>query len=96
MIQFPDHHWFTEKDIARITKAYDDQFTRSKIIVTTEKDFYRLKHKKCFDDLRKKPVFYIPVSMKIHTHAKGIDFNQAIRDYVKNNTKHFGLDPATN
>lgn len=92
MIQFPDHHWFTEKDIAKIIKAYDDQFTRSKIIVTTEKDYNRLKHKKCFDDLRKKPVFYIPVSMKIHPHAKGIDFNQAIRDYVEKNTKHFGLD----
>lgn len=96
VLKFPDHHWYADKDIARILKTYDDQFTKNKIIVTTEKDYYRLKHKKCFDDLRKKPVFYIPVSMKIHPHTKGIDFNQAIRDYVEKNRKHFELDSTTN
>lgn len=87
-ISFPDHHVFSGKDIAKIIKRYNDLFTKNKIIVTTEKDFYRLKHEKPFNALNELPVYYIPICMEFHPHPKSFDFDQAILNYVRKNTKN--------
>ena len=42
-ISFPDHHKFTDKDIRRISQAFDAMVGNDKIIVTTSKDGVRLK-----------------------------------------------------
>ncbi|WGH76770.1 tetraacyldisaccharide 4'-kinase [Tenacibaculum tangerinum] len=44
-LNFPDHHNFTDKDIATIKKAYEDLRSEQKIILTTEKDYMRLEGK---------------------------------------------------
>jgi tetraacyldisaccharide 4'-kinase len=88
MMNFPDHHPFSSNDINKILAVFNDQFTKNKILVTTEKDFYRLKDQIFFGDLIKYPVFYIPVSVGFHTNYRGLEFDQVIRDYVRKNREH--------
>jgi tetraacyldisaccharide 4'-kinase len=90
-IKFQDHHQYSHKDIQRIINIFNNQFTKNKILITTEKDLARLKGEKSFESLSKFPVFYIPVSMKIHPHNRGINFDQVIQDYVRTNKKNFSL-----
>lgn len=39
-LPFPDHHWYTQQDVARI--RYEYQLTNADLIVTTEKDAVKL------------------------------------------------------
>lgn len=90
-VKFRDHHAYTKRDMQHIINVFDKQFTKNKILLTTEKDLSRLKGEKCFDYLRNFPVFYIPVSMKVHPHTKGINFDKVIQNYVQTNTKDFSV-----
>ncbi|MFO7721761.1 MAG: tetraacyldisaccharide 4'-kinase, partial [Bacteroidales bacterium] len=84
-LAFPDHHPFTAKDISKVLSTFNDQFTRNKILVTTEKDYHRMKDYVFFGDLAKYPVFYIPVYVGFHTNYRGLEFDQVIREYVSRN-----------
>jgi len=81
-LTFPDHHPFSTKDIAKVLSVFNDQFTKNKILVTTEKDYHRMKDQDFFGDLIKYPVFYIPVFVGFHTNYRGLEFDQVIREYV--------------
>lgn len=48
---FPDHHFFTTKDIQQI-----EDKAKNKIIITTEKDFVRLANRNL-----KAPIYYLPI-----------------------------------
>lgn len=74
ILAFPDHHDFTDKEL-------DDLNERSKanIIVTTEKDYMRLKGKLSADRL-----YYLPI--KSHFLDSGDDFDKTILDYVGKST----------
>jgi tetraacyldisaccharide 4'-kinase len=50
-LTFSDHHQFTEKDLLEINNK-----AQNKIIITTEKDFVRLK-----GSLPKEQLFYLPI-----------------------------------
>lgn len=77
-IKFPDHHQFSLKDIEQIHKKFDTFASRNKIIVTTEKDFMRLKKfQSVFDE--KIPWFTQPIKIKIHDELR---FNALITNYV--------------
>jgi Tetraacyldisaccharide-1-P 4''-kinase len=39
---FPDHHYFSEKEIEEIKKTYFSEGIQNRIVVTTEKDSMRL------------------------------------------------------
>lgn len=56
-LRFPDHHYFSEEDIEKIKKEYQ-ALPKNKILLTTEKDFMRLKGK--LDEL-----CYLPIETKI-------------------------------
>jgi tetraacyldisaccharide 4'-kinase len=67
---YPDHHDFSLQDIESIKiKAKD------KIIITTEKDFVRLKGK-----LPKEQLFYLPIKSSFVDDA--VDFDKIIMNYV--------------
>lgn len=69
-ITFPDHHDFTTDDIAKILATAKD-----KKIITTEKDYVRLKGK-----LPNSQLYYLPIQSKLI--QKETDFNTKILDYV--------------
>jgi len=68
---FPDHHHFCENDLLEIkNKAQND------IIITTEKDYVRLKGK-----LLSKQLFYLPIRSSFLSESK--NFDKTIIDYVE-------------
>lgn len=73
-LTFPDHHDFSEKELADIEKQSDN-----KIIITTEKDYMRLKGRLPEDGL-----FYLPIRSRFL--SSGGDFDKTIFDYVGKGT----------
>ncbi|HQD45246.1 MAG TPA: tetraacyldisaccharide 4'-kinase [Kaistella sp.] len=76
-LKFKDHHNFSDQDIKNILAEYK-KLGEYKLILTTEKDYVRLK---TFDYLRDL-VYYWPINVNID---KKEEFNQIILDYVRKN-----------
>ena len=74
-LTFSDHHQFTEKDLLEIKNK-----AQNKIIISTEKDFVRLK-----GSLPKKPLFYLPIKTKFL--LEGDNFDKIITNYVESSSK---------
>ena len=76
-LKYRDHHSFTESDIKNILTEYR-KMGDYKMILTTEKDFVRLK---TFDQLRDL-IFYWPINVSID---KKEELDQIVLDYVRKN-----------
>lgn len=76
-LKFKDHHNFTEDEVKKIGAEYK-KLGEYKLILTTEKDYVRLK---TFDYLRDK-LYYWPINVSIQDKEK---FDQTILDYVRKN-----------
>ncbi|RZK11964.1 MAG: tetraacyldisaccharide 4'-kinase [Flavobacterium sp.] len=72
VLVFPDHHHFSEKDILEIKNK-----AQKKIIITTEKDYVRLK-----GQLPKEQLFYLPI--KSSFVSNGDHFDDSIFTFLKN------------
>lgn len=68
-VVYPDHHHFTENDIKEIENK-----ANNKLIITTEKDYVRLKNQKL------NSLFYLPI--KSSFISRGDDFDKTILNYV--------------
>lgn len=73
---FPDHHHFTDSDIANIKSK-----AASKIIITTEKDFVRLQ-----TDVLKDQLYYLPIKSQLISNQEA--FDQTIFNYVGTCTRN--------
>lgn len=73
VLEFPDHHDFTEGDIAKISAAAND-FP----VVTTEKDFVRLT-----GHLPRHQLYYLPIRTDIEN---GSGFDKIVQNYVGKST----------
>ncbi len=78
-LKFKDHHTFSAKDIDEIHEKFDSFASHDKIILTTEKDYVRIKD---YDSLKPKlnDWFYQPITTKIDEETK---FNQLLDGYVE-------------
>jgi len=74
VLAYADHHDFTEKELAEL-----EEKSKIKIIVTTEKDYVRLRGK-----LPKNRLFYLPIKSRFLTG--GGEFDKIILDYVGKST----------
>lgn len=63
LLIFPDHHHFSDKDISDIKNK-----AQNKIIITTEKDYVRLK-----GQLPKEQLFYLPIKSSFVSNREGFD-----------------------
>ncbi|WP_407404446.1 tetraacyldisaccharide 4'-kinase [Chryseobacterium sp.] len=73
-LKFRDHHNFSDNDIKNILEEYK-KLGEYKLILTTEKDYVRLK---TFDQLRD-IVYYWPINVVID---QSVEFDQIIMNYV--------------
>lgn len=73
---YPDHHHFSESDIKNIINK-----AQNKIIITTEKDYVRLK-----GTLPEEQLFYLPIKSKFLSAAA--NFDQNILNYVGASTRN--------
>lgn len=76
-LKFKDHHNFSDDDIKNILAEYK-KLGEYRLILTTEKDYVRLK---TFDYIREL-VYYWPINVQID-HQE--EFNTTIQDYVRKN-----------
>jgi len=68
---FPDHHHFAENDLLEIKNK-----SQNKVIITTEKDYVRLKGK-----LLSKQLFYLPIRSSFISGSK--NFDKSITDFIE-------------
>jgi len=92
---FPDHHWYTEKELDRIVNKFNDLTNVRKIIVTTEKDMVRFCDLGTVPEIIRKSMYYIPLKISFLNSA-GKDFDRKIIDYVKENKSNFNLYSKSN
>lgn len=71
VLTYPDHHHFTEKDLTEIKNT-----AKSKIIITTEKDFVRLK-----GSLPASQLFFLPIKSNFLSNSGS--FDESILDFVQ-------------
>lgn len=69
-LDFPDHHNFTEGELRQISTL--------PFVLTTEKDFMRLK-----GSLSKENLFYLPMRMKFLSPEESSGFERAVMEYIK-------------
>jgi len=76
IMEFPDHHHFSENDINTIREKAQD-----KIIITTEKDFVRLSAQ-----IDNNQLFYLPIKSAFVSDRQ--NFDKTIRTYVGKSTRN--------
>lgn len=76
ILTFPDHHHFAEKDISEIKNK-----AKNKIIITTEKDFVRLK-----GSLPAEQLFYLPIKSSFISDRA--NFDKTILNYVGTSSRN--------
>jgi len=77
-LKFKDHHLFTQHDIKNIHEKFDTFVSDNKIIVTTEKDYMRLRNLKWLNGDNDN-WYYQPIKTEINERQK---FNILIDNYV--------------
>lgn len=87
VLTFPDHHVYSEKDIYRILKAYEDIFSKNKIVVTTEKDVMRLIDCNRVSLIKGIPFFYVPISITFHDVDEKI-LKRKVENYLAMSERH--------
>jgi len=75
-LTYPDHYHFTEKDLLEI-----EDKAQNKLIITTEKDFVRLKGR-----LPKEQLFYLPIRSSFLSATN--HFDKTILNYVGTSTRN--------
>jgi len=79
-ISFGDHHTFNDSDIDQIIKAFQSLNSSNKIVLTTEKDYQRLKpYKDRFDTTE---LVYLPIGLKFNDPEQRDQFCNIISDTV--------------
>ncbi len=83
---YPDHYRYRKANFEKIKEAYDNIFTKSKIIITTEKDATRIRSAVGHEILKDLPLYFIPVEVVFHKGQKQ-KFDRRILEYVKENKR---------
>lgn len=74
--KYPDHHFFSEGDIRKITEYYRQMDHNDTVILFTEKDIARLRKSKDVDILMDYPIFFQPITYKFARN--GSEFEEII------------------
>ena len=86
-LSFPDHHNFSEKDLLRISSAYNELTSQTRYVFTTEKDAVRLREFANIAEPIRSASFYIPIGIHFLNEDKD-EFDNLIIDYVRKNHRH--------
>jgi tetraacyldisaccharide 4'-kinase len=87
-LTFPDHHDFPESDLKKISQKLE-QMGPDAIVITTEKDAIRLRHKN-LPNLLSEKIWYIPIALEILFNEQDTFF-KTIKKYVGKNQRNSSL-----
>lgn len=79
---FPDHHFFTRKDLESIAANFSKLEASRKIIVTTEKDAVRLAENPYFPQHLKSLIFFVPINVELVRGIDESDFLTTLRQAI--------------
>lgn len=83
VLQYEDHHYFSNYDISQLKRTYDLMPNPAKIILTTEKDAMRMElHRKYLVE-NQLPVFVLPIKVAFHDDDKEA-FEETVRQFLLN------------
>lgn len=80
---FDDHHEYIPKELEDIQRYYEQINKPHKIIITTEKDFMRLKNPNIWPIVKDMNIYVLPVEVTFKDKEE--EFNQIILKYVRTN-----------
>ncbi len=83
IMDFTDHHQFSNEDLTGIKNHFDAIPATKKLILTTEKDATRLDLHRDFIRDNKLPVYLLPVDIDFHFREKNA-FEEDIKNYLLN------------
>jgi tetraacyldisaccharide 4'-kinase len=83
--EYPDHHNFTDKNIAKLVRAFNKLESGDNVVITTEKDSLRLLSVEFKEQLSGIPVFYLPIETYFNEPEK-TSFNNLIIEYASKPT----------
>lgn len=83
---YPDHHAYTEEDIADINRQFAG-LPAPKLVITTEKDAARLTNAEGLSDEVKRNIYALPVNIKFMLEQEE-KFNENIIGYVQKNSRN--------
>lgn len=81
---YPDHYQYKKSDLLKIKDAFNNIYTKQKIIITTEKDAVRIRSAIGNEIIKDLPLYYIPVEIAFHKGHKQ-KFDRRILKYVEEN-----------
>jgi len=81
LLEYEDHRYFTNYDIAHTKKVYDNHTSKKKVILTTEKDAMRLQLHREFLVENKLPIFVLPIKVAFH-FEEGEVFDEEIKKFL--------------
>ncbi len=86
-LPFPDHYSYKRKDMQLIEQAFNRMQGPKKIILTTEKDAYRLIGNTAISEEMKPYIYVLPIKMHF-LQDREETFNQQIISYVRANKRN--------
>jgi tetraacyldisaccharide 4'-kinase len=95
VLNFPDHHNYSDDDVQTITQKFHSLKKEKKIIITTEKDAVRFQGMTGLEDSFKEALYYLPVKVKF-LDDEGKSFNKKILNYVGENKSNRELHKRKN
>lgn len=83
--QYPDHHQFSDKNIAKLVNEFKALSGEDNLIITTEKDAQRLRTEGIIEQLKDLAVYYLPVEAAFN-EPEVTRFNNLIEEYASKST----------
>lgn len=83
--QYPDHHQFSDKNIAKLVNEFNELTGDDNLIITTEKDAQRLRTAGIIVQLKDLAIYYLPVEAAFN-EPEVKKFNNLIEEYASKST----------
>jgi len=84
---YPDHHRFSLKNIAKLAAEFNACPSKNKLIITTEKDAQRLVEHELLPMVEQLPIWVLPIGINFLNNTEQ-QFNNLLINYVREHTKH--------
>lgn len=84
VMRFPDHHNFSRHDLEKMKVYFSQMKGKRKFIITTEKDSVRLLHNAYFPHKLKPYIYYLPISITMHTGIDGEILEEQLENSIRN------------
>jgi len=78
---YPDHHRFSTKNIAKLADEFNACSAQKKLIITTEKDAQRLREQALVETVKQLNFLVVPITVKLLTGQQ--QFDTIVKDYVR-------------